>query len=70
MEAPTGALYVTMKRKTHLCAGDAYLRTGVDVDAAVRFPADGAAHCVGDANDQGAALLAVPQRHQGVSSLT
>ena len=56
--------------RTHLCTGDTYLRTRVDMDAAVTLPTDGAADSVGDSDDEGATLLTVPERHQGVSSLT
>ena len=55
---------------THLGTGDTYLWTRVDMDAAVTLPTDGAADGVGDPDDEGATLLTVPERHQGVSSLT
>jgi hypothetical protein len=38
---------------------DADLRTGVDVDAAMRLAGDGAAHGVGDTQDQTSARLAI-----------
>ena len=56
--------------RTHLGTGDTYLWSRVDMDAAVTFPTDGAADSVGDSDDEGATLLTVPERHQGVSSLT
>ena len=54
----------------HLCTGDTYLWSRVDMDAAVTFPTDGAADSVGDSDDEGATLLTIPEGHQGISSLT
>ena len=44
--------------------------SGVDVDAAVRFTADGRSHCVCHTNDQSTALLAVAQGQQCVGGFT
>ena len=52
-----------------LGGGHAYLGAGVDVDAAARLPADGAAHRVGHPHTQRPPLLAVAQRIQGVRRL-
>lgn len=56
-------------RGVRLGGGNTDFRPGVDVHAAVRFSANGAADGVGDTNDQRAPVLAVAQRHQGVSCL-
>jgi hypothetical protein len=52
-----------------LGGGDADLGSGVDVNAAVGLARDRAAHRVGDADDERAALLAVSQRQDGVGRL-
>ena len=57
-------------RPTYLGAGDADLGPSVHVHAAVRLPADAAAHDVGDADDESAALFTVTQSQQRVRSLT
>lgn len=49
-------------RRVRLRRSDADLRAGVDVDAAVRLAGDGAADGVGDAQDQAAARLAIPEK--------
>lgn len=58
-----------VNRRTHLGAGHSDFRPGVDVDAAVSLTGDGAAHGVGDAHGEGAALLTVPQCQQAVRRL-
>jgi hypothetical protein len=56
-------------RGVRLGGGDADLGPSVDVHTAVRLSANGAADCVGDADDQRAPVLAVAKRHQGVGRL-
>lgn len=53
-----------------LGGGNTNLGPGVDVHAAVRLSANGAADGVGDADDQRTPVLAVAQGHQGVGRLT
>ena len=54
----------------HLGAGYTNLRSSIDVDPTVGLPADGGAHSVGDPNNQGAPVLAIPQSCQSVSCLS
>lgn len=54
----------------NLGAGHSDFRPSIDVDATVGLTGDGAAHGVGDAHGEGAALLTVPQCHQAVCCLT
>ena len=59
-----------MDNACHLGAGYTYLRSSIDVDSTVGLPADGGANSVGDPNDQGAPVLAVPQSCQSVRCLS
>ncbi len=53
-----------------LGGGHSNFWTGIDVHSAVGVARDRRANGVSDAQAEGATLLTVPQRHQGVSSLT
>ena len=48
--------------------GDADFRSGVQMDAAVRLPRDGATDGVGDAHTEGGSGLAIAQRFHRVRS--
>lgn len=59
-----------MIQKLYLGARHSNLRPSVDVDSAVCFPTNGAAHSVGYSHCQSTSVLAVTQRHQGVCCLS
>lgn len=56
--------------KIYLGASHSYLRPSIDVNSAVCFSGNRAAHCVGYTDCQSPALLAIAQCHQGVCCLT
>lgn len=55
-----------MPWEAYLGASHSYFWPGIDVDSTVSFPADGAAHSVGDTNGESASVFAVTQSHQSV----
>lgn len=63
----TSAVHIAVARLRwilpHLGASYSYLRPSIDVDAAVRFSANGAADSVGHADCQSTLTLAVSKRH-------
>ena len=56
-------------RGVGLRGGHADLRSGVDVDSAVRLARDGAAHGVCDAQDEAASRFAVPGFQSNIDSI-